>query len=156
MPYVVTVIENETDQLVGSAQTPRAAFDRPSARGRLRRRVTAVPARAAIGRWQQRRYACRLASQGPPLPPAATTGLSSESPTCPPGHHGGEGGEGADTEEPATACHTARQAASPPARPRRRKPGPTHPVLLQELPTPHGRTLREGDVWFLQVAVTSF
>ena len=33
-------------QLVGSAQTPRAAFDRPSARGRLRLRATAVPARA--------------------------------------------------------------------------------------------------------------
>ncbi|KAG2605394.1 hypothetical protein PVAP13_4NG077000 [Panicum virgatum] len=34
------------------------------------------------------------------------------------------------------ACHTSRQAASPPARPRRRKPEPTHPALLQELPTP--------------------
>ena len=78
-------------QLVGSAQTPRTAFDRPSARGRLRRRATAVPARAAVGRWQQRRYACRSASQGPPRSSCCNHRLVvAESPTCPPGHHGGE------------------------------------------------------------------
>ena len=90
-------------QLVRSAQTPRTAFDRPSARGRLRRRATAVPARAAVGRWQQRRYACRSASQGPPHS-SATTGLSSPShrPARRVTMEEKKGGEGADTEEPAT------------------------------------------------------
>ncbi|KAG2564018.1 hypothetical protein PVAP13_8KG343202 [Panicum virgatum] len=123
-------------QLVGSAQTPRAAFDRPSARGRLRRRATAVPARAAVGRWRQRRYACRSASQGRLAPPAATTGLSSPSrrPARRVTMEEKKGGEGADTEEPATGLphHPSSRLASRPAPPRRRKPGPTHPAL----PTP--------------------
>ncbi|KAG2627098.1 hypothetical protein PVAP13_3KG226832 [Panicum virgatum] len=94
-------------------------------------------------------------ARGRLAPPAATTGLSS--PTCPLGHHGGEkrrrrsrhGGAG---DRPAT----------PPVKPPRLPPdhgaaSQGRPTLrcCKELPTPHGCALREGDVWFLQVAVTS-
>ena len=132
-------------QLVGSAQTPRTAFDRPSARGRLRRRATAVPARAAVGRWQQRRYACRSASQGPPRSSCCNHRLVvAESPTCPPGYHGGEkrrrrsrhGGAG---DRPAT----------PPVKPPRLPPdhgaasrGRPTPRCYKSCPRPHGRALR--------------
>ena len=118
-------------QLVGLAHTPRTAFDRPSARGRLRRRATAVPARAAVGRWQQRRYACRSASQGPPRSSCCNHRLVvAESPTCPPGHHGGEkrrrrsrhGGAG---DRPAT----------PPVKPPRLPPD--HGAASRGRPTPH-------------------
>ena len=140
-------------QLVRSAQTPRTAFDRPSARGRLRPAVgqgPPPPPRDCSARPSR----CWALAAAPLRMQVSEPGAASllcnhrlvvaESPTCPPGHHGGEkrrrrsrhGGAG---DRPAT----------PPVKPPRLPPdhgaasrGRPTPRCCKSCPRPHGRALR--------------
>jgi len=135
-------------QLVRSAQTPRTAFDRPSARGRLRPAVGQGPP-PPPGDCSARPSRCWALVAAPLRMQVSEPGAASFLLLQPPACHrrvadlpaGSPWRRKKEEKEPTRrsrrpACHTARQAASPPARPQRRKPGPTHPALLQELPTP--------------------